>query len=412
MRDATVCSLLGLFGACAASSRDPGAATRAGDVVADAGIADGAVPPAPDAAAPSVADARTAAEAQRDVGGDARAAATASGANPIQGVAEVKGYPGVPRFAYTIGIAWSPKDGRVVFSGATTAARAAGAILRFGLDTPGDLAPVRAGASPGTNLIDAAGNLLTAEGDRILRTLATGAVEVVASVPHAGRGGIKDLAARSDGTLFATVVTTDPGVGTADDLFFADPNTDAQVQVKPVAAGAIYATGPGGAARDVTAGLKQRPMHPNGVTLSPDEKTLYVTDTLQYRGDEMESYRAFRDRAIKAGEKVSFKPPERDVWALPVAADGTLGEGHVLAHLIAPEGLCVDDDGNVWVAASDVEVVRPDGKRWGMIISRGADATDITFGGPDRRTILETARPEGSPDAVVYRTTAVIPGRP
>jgi gluconolactonase len=80
---------------------------------------------------------------------------------------------------------------------------------------------------------------------------------------------------------------------------------------------------------------------PNGIAFSPDEKTLYVSDS------------------------------ERKLWmAYPVLADGTVGKGRVFYRVSeaakgepgAPDGMKVDIHGNLWTAApGGVYVLAPDG---------------------------------------------------
>lgn len=86
---------------------------------------------------------------------------------------------------------------------------------------------------------------------------------------------------------------------------------------------------------------------PNGVTFSPDLKTMYVANS-------------------EATRKV--------VMAYDVAADGTVGKGRVFVDATAdasvglPDGLKVDTQGNVYTTApGGVWVVSPDGRHLGTI---------------------------------------------
>lgn len=73
---------------------------------------------------------------------------------------------------------------------------------------------------------------------------------------------------------------------------------------------------------------------PNGIVLSPDEKTLYVADTAK-----------------------------NHIRAFPVLPNGLLGEGKVLASTPNPDGLRVDTKGRIWSASGDgANVISPDGK--------------------------------------------------
>ncbi len=110
---------------------------------------------------------------------------------------------------------------------------------------------------------------------------------------------------------------------------------------------------------------------PNGVILSPDEKTLYVIPSF-----------------------------ERRMWAWPVNSPGVLGEGRVFCELLQDEpdgngggdGLTVDTSGNLYItSALGLQVFSPKGKHLGTIAIPEKPA-NASFAGPDRRTIYVTAR--------------------
>jgi gluconolactonase len=104
---------------------------------------------------------------------------------------------------------------------------------------------------------------------------------------------------------------------------------------------------------------------PNGVELSPDEKTLYVD-------------------AYFEGSVVKFD----------LAADGTTSNKTVFAAgLSTPDSLCLDADGNLYVGVrSGLAVFRPDGTAVGVIavpVTQGV--TNCAFGGDDGKTLYITA---------------------
>jgi len=116
---------------------------------------------------------------------------------------------------------------------------------------------------------------------------------------------------------------------------------------------------------------------PNGIVLSPDGGTLYVSDTQQ-------------------GE----------ILSVPVLANGSLGMPAHFAWVGGADGMTVDVDGNLYVPGADaVHVFAPNGSAWGTIggISQG---TNATFGGPDRTTLFITTR------STVHAIDMVIPGAP
>ena len=101
---------------------------------------------------------------------------------------------------------------------------------------------------------------------------------------------------------------------------------------------------------------------PNGIAFSPDEKTLYVANS----------------------------DPAKPIWmAYPVKDDGTLGEGKVFFDSTdavkakkpgLPDGLKVDQDGNVWATGpGGVYVFNPAGKHLGTLAT-GVPTANCGFG--------------------------------
>lgn len=128
---------------------------------------------------------------------------------------------------------------------------------------------------------------------------------------------------------------------------------------------------------------------PNGVILSPDEKTLYLIPSM-----------------------------EKDMWAYPVVTPGKLSEGRVLCELKQPEGqtssggdgLTIDTRGNLYItSALGIQVFDPKGSLLG-IIEFPEQPANVTFGGPGMKTLYVTART--SLYAVEMESTGhVFPGR-
>jgi gluconolactonase len=101
---------------------------------------------------------------------------------------------------------------------------------------------------------------------------------------------------------------------------------------------------------------------PNGLAFSPDEKILYVSDA-------------------EASE----------VQAYDVGKDNVLGNGRVFCKPPRPDGMRVDEQGNVWIACADgVNVHRTDGTRAALVPTPEA-ASNVAFGGPDKKTLFITA---------------------
>jgi gluconolactonase len=111
---------------------------------------------------------------------------------------------------------------------------------------------------------------------------------------------------------------------------------------------------------------------PNGVALSPDEKTLYVAQS---------------------------DPNAPVVKALDIKPDGTVSSGRVLfdaSHLREgrkglPDGLKVDRQGNIWTTGpGGVLIVTPEGKHLGTI-NTGEATANCGWGGKDGSDLYVTA---------------------
>ncbi len=203
------------------------------------------------------------------------------------------------------------------------------------------------GQSNGLTL-DGEGRLVVCETAtrRVTRTEKDGAITVIADQFDGRRfNSPNDAVVRSDGTIFFT----DPPYGLPKRL--KDPAAELDF-------GGVFAVKPGAAPRVLGRDFET----PNGLAFSPDEKTLYVSDT------ERKHIRAF-----------------------DAAADGTLSNCREFYTLPVPDGLKVDRAGNVWCSAEDgVHVIAPDGKRIGLVAV--PLASNCAFGGDDGKTLYVTAR--------------------
>jgi gluconolactonase len=112
---------------------------------------------------------------------------------------------------------------------------------------------------------------------------------------------------------------------------------------------------------------------PNGLTFSPDEKTLYVNDTFKRH------IRSFR------------LDPLYDSGFLDMSSE------RVFCELIgdrpgAPDGMKVDLEGNVYCTGpGGIWIISPKGEHLGTIVIGGnRHATNLCFGGDDWRTLFIT----------------------
>jgi gluconolactonase len=149
-------------------------------------------------------------------------------------------------------------------------------------------------------------------------------------------------------------------------VYFTDPGFRAPMPLPQGKTCVYYAD----AAGKVTRLIDDLP-NPNGVRLSPDEKTLYV-----------------------------FPTGQKGMMAYPVEGPGKVGKGKVFCELeqakaggnAGGDGAAVDEKGKVYVAAgTGVQVFDPAGKMLGTI-KFPEQPSNVTFGGKDRKTLFVTAR--------------------
>lgn len=107
---------------------------------------------------------------------------------------------------------------------------------------------------------------------------------------------------------------------------------------------------------------------PNGLAFSPDERRLYVSET----GDQ------------------TTDDPKQYIRVFDVDAGGRLSGGNIF-HKVQPgyaDGLCVDEDGNVWASAADgVHCIAPDGRLLGKVLVPHR-VSNLTFGSADKNRLF------------------------
>ena len=147
-----------------------------------------------------------------------------------------------------------------------------------------------------------------------------------------------DLAIAPDGTLFAS-----------------DPNWEKGT-------GQLWRISTDGKMKKIAADMGTT----NGIDVSPDGKTLYVNESVQ-----------------------------RNVWALPINTDGTLGEKRLVKKFDDHgfDGMRCDVDGNLYITRygkGTVVKLSPKGEVLKEIDVLGKQPSNICFGGPDGRTAYVT----------------------
>ena len=212
---------------------------------------------------------------------------------------------------------------------------------------------------------DLQGRLILCEGDgrRVTRTALDGTVTTLIDRFESKKlNRPNDVICASDGAIL-----------------FTDPSLRVPFAEREVEHAAVYRITPDG-----SVGMVAAFEYPNGLALSPDERTLYVANTRWTK----------YIHAIElngAGEMV-----RRRIFA-DMSSDGTNG---------VPDGMKVDAAGRVYCTGTGgVWVFEPDGTRIGIIETPEVCA-NIAFGGADLRTLLFTA------STSVYTLRVKTPGQP
>jgi len=208
------------------------------------------------------------------------------------------------------------------------------------------------------NTYDVQGRLYTCESHsrRVTRTDKKGKVEVLAERFQGKRlNAPNDIVVRKDGQIYFT----DPAFGNQQDsreldfygVYHLSHRGELEVIAKP----------------------KGRP---NGIAISPNGKLLYVTNS-----------------------------DERNIRTYDLASSGAASNEHVLVSNIegVPDGIRVDEKGNLYVAAAKLEVYTPEGKPLGSIALQETPS-NCAFGDADFGSLFITAR------ASLYRVRLNVKG--
>jgi len=290
-----------------------------------------------------------------DVAGVIDAGPAADASDPLAGIGAVELIQG--GFMFVEGPQWLDGSATLVFSDIP-------ASTIYELTPPSTIATFRMPSDNANGLgVLPDGRLLAAEhGARRVSVSAadgSGRATVVGTFEGSSLNSPNDVIAADDGTIYFT----DPPYGIPD----ADRELDF-MGVFRVPAG-----------DDAAVAEWQGPLtaRPNGLDLSPDGATLYVSDTAT-----------------------------GVVRAWDVGAAGALsGERTLSTDTPGADGLAVDVDGNLFVTTSaGVRVLAPSGETLGTIAVPEQPA-NCAFGDADGKTLYITAR------TGLYRVRLVIPGR-
>ena len=242
-------------------------------------------------------------------------------------------------FRFTEGPAWS-REGYLLFSDVP-----GNKIMKY---VPGEGYPVFREPSNGANgnAFDAQGRLYTSESlaRRVTRTDKKGHIEVLADKWEGKR-----LNAPND------IVVSKSG-----HVYFTDPAFGSQTDTRELDFYGVYHIAPKGELSAIA-----RPAgRPNGITLSPNGRILYVGNS-----------------------------DERNIRAYDVDRNGEVSGERTLVSGIAgvPDGMRTDEKGNLYVAAKGILVYSPEGKLLATI-PLAETPSNCAFGDPDLQTLYITAR--------------------
>ncbi|WP_435019023.1 SMP-30/gluconolactonase/LRE family protein [Tundrisphaera sp. TA3] len=267
-------------------------------------------------------------------------------------------------FDWSEGTAWDRKGGSVVFSDVPrnvvhrwkSGDREASVFLK----PSGYTGKEPRGGEPGSNglLFDKDGKLILCQhGDRrIARLEADGSFTTLADRFEGKRfNSPNDAVLHSDGSIYFT----DPSYGL---------EGGEKSPLKEIPFNGVYRLAKDGKVTLITKEMS----HPNGIGLSPDEKTLYVANS----------------------------DSERAIWmAFDLKDDGTVANGRVFFDATRgtktlkglPDGLKVDKAGNVFATGpGGVLVFDPDGTHLGTLVT-GVPNGNVAFGGEDGSTLFIAA---------------------
>jgi sugar lactone lactonase YvrE len=174
-------------------------------------------------------------------------------------------------------------------------------------------------------------------------------------------------------------------------IYFGGNDIAAIARGETTAPVSIYRMEPDGRTRELIDGLR----FTNGVGISPDGRRLYINETFV------------------------------GTLAYDIQPDGSLTNATRLLDKHDCDGLAVDAEGTLWITGFETAALvrlRPDGTLLDPFAIPGGGATNVRYGGPDRRTMYITSVAEGAAmklaagiwpteeDSILYRTRADVAG--
>jgi sugar lactone lactonase YvrE len=260
-------------------------------------------------------------------------------AGAAQDLTELRVEKVATRYVFTDGPVWS-RDGYLIFSDVPS-----DQLLQFKPSVPIGIFRAKSNGAGG-NTFDAQGRFYSCEthSRRVTRTDKKGAIEVLAERWQGKRlNAPNDIVVRKDGHVYFT----DPAFGNQQDareldfygIYHISPKGDLEVIAKP----------------------KGRP---NGIALSPNGRILYVSNS-----------------------------DDHNLEAYDLDHNGAASNERILVSKIdgVPDGVRVDEKGNIYLAANKINVYSPEGKSLGAI-DTPETPSNCAFGEADFEGLFITAR--------------------
>src|SRR5579864_451842 len=260
-------------------------------------------------------------------------------AGAAQDLTELKVDKVATRYVFTDGPVWS-RDGYLIFSDVPS-----DQLLQFKPGVPIGIFRAKSNGAGG-NTFDAQGRFYSCEthSRRVTRTDKKGSIEVLADRWQGKRlNAPNDIVVRKDGHVYFT----DPAFGNQQDareldfygIYHISLKGDLEVIAKP----------------------KSRP---NGIALSPNGRILYVSNS-----------------------------DEHNLRAYDLDHNGAASNERILVSKIdgVPDGVRVDEKGNIYLAANKIHVYSPEGKTLGTI-DTPETPSNCAFGEADFEGLFITAR--------------------
>ncbi len=257
--------------------------------------------------------------------------------------------------AFTEGPVYLPDEGCVLFSDIPN-----DRILRWSESDGMTVWREPCGFANGATL-DREGRIIHCEHGtrRVSRTAHDGSVATLADRFGGGRlNSPNDAVVTPDGAIWFT----DPPYGICSDEHGLQADSEQ-------AGNLVFRLDPESGSLDVVCDTMEEP---NGLAFSPDWSLLYIADSSLADG----------------------RGSNRHIMLFDVVEGRRLGDGRVFAVIEpgVPDGLRVDEHGNVWTSAADgVHVIAPDGVKLGRILVPEVTANCAFGGDDDRRDLYMTA---------------------